>query len=409
MDARDPHLVLLFGRLVGMLVRIALIALLAVSANTAADQKASRIHAKLENHLGSAEFDGITAGWVAADGKAGTVSAGFSDRASGIAMRPELRMPAGSIGKTFVAAYILTLVEQGKLDLDSPIGRWIGVDPWFARLPNAKALTLRLLLTHQSGMPDHLRMPRFLDDVKKTPERFWPTPDLIAYVLDEKPLFEAGKGWAYADMNFIIAGYVAEKVTGKPLMAEIQRTVVQKAKLKHTSPSDRLDATGFAVGHSRGFVAQPGLSVRDGRFTLNPQMEHGGGGMGSTAEDLARWAKSLYEGKVIPASRVKEMIDASVETRTPFRYGLGVQIRQLGGKTTWGHGGIFPGYLSEMYYFPDSKLAVAVQVNTDDPGKLHGRLSEFAREVAAEFIELPVTSTAPAGPGTKTEPAPQRR
>ena len=77
-------------------------------------------------------------------------------------MRPDDRMLAGSVGKMFVAVIALQLVEQGRLDLDAPVSRWLGGEPWFARVPNAERLTLRHLLAHRGGVPNHVNDPRFL-------------------------------------------------------------------------------------------------------------------------------------------------------------------------------------------------------------------------------------------------------
>jgi D-alanyl-D-alanine carboxypeptidase len=100
-------------------------------------------------------------------------------------------------------------------------------------------------------------------------------------------------------------------------------------------------------------------------------MEWTGGGFASTAEDLARWAKLLYEGKVLKKEALDQMLNgvAASEGRgggAGNRYGLAVQIRPSDWGISYGHGGWFPGYRSEMEYFPQNRIAVAVQFNTDD-------------------------------------------
>jgi D-alanyl-D-alanine carboxypeptidase len=71
-------------------------------------------------------------------------------------MTPETRFLAGSVGKSLHAALAVALARDGVVDLDAPISRWIGGEPWFTRLPNARDLTLRLLLQHRSGLIDHV-------------------------------------------------------------------------------------------------------------------------------------------------------------------------------------------------------------------------------------------------------------
>ncbi|MEK6405685.1 MAG: serine hydrolase domain-containing protein [Acidobacteriota bacterium] len=113
-----------------------------------------------------------------------------------------------------------------------------------------------------------------------------------------------------------------------------------------------------------------GRVIVDGKFVINPQMEWTGGGFASTAEDLARWARHLYEGGVLKKGSLDQML-TGVEANegrgsgAGNKYGLAVQIRPSEWGVSYGHGGWFPGYRSEMEYFPRQKIAIAVQFNTD--------------------------------------------
>jgi len=89
---------------------------------------------------------GISAAFALPDGRVGTAVAGFADVEAEVPMTPETRFLAGSIGKSLHGALAVALARQRVVDLDAPIARWIGDEPWFARLPNARELTLRQLL-----------------------------------------------------------------------------------------------------------------------------------------------------------------------------------------------------------------------------------------------------------------------
>jgi len=165
----------------------------------------------------------------------------------------------------------------------------------------------------------------------------------------------------------------------------VQRRILSKFRLKETVPSDSRVIAGLIPGYSQpnspfGFE---GRTIRDGKFIVNPQMEWCGGGFASTAIDLARWAKFLYEGKVVDRISLKELLDAvPAKTGKGDKYGLGVQVRESAWGITYGHGGWFPGYLSEMEYFPQHRAAIAVQFNTDDFRKLKKRPRAYIAEVA---------------------------
>jgi D-alanyl-D-alanine carboxypeptidase len=330
------------------------------------------LQAKLNELHQAASFPGATLGFVLPDGRSGSVSVGLADVEHKIPLKPTDRMPAGSIGKTYVSAVILQAVQEGKLDLDTKVERWFGSDSWFPRLPNATEITLRMLMNHSSGIPEHVLNKDFIAAMRKDPDRVWKPEELIAYILDAKPLFAAGQGWSYADTNYILAGMIFERVTKKTVYTEVERRILKPFKLERTIPSDRRVLpeviTGYSMPNSPfGFE---GRVILDGKFVINPQMEWTGGGFASTAEDLARWAKLLYEGTVLKKEALDQLL-TGVDARegrgggAANKYGLAVQIRPSEWGVSYGHGGWFPGYRSEMEYFPQEKIAVAVQFNTD--------------------------------------------
>jgi D-alanyl-D-alanine carboxypeptidase len=123
--------------------------------------------------------------------------------------------------------------------------------------------------------------------------------------------------------------------------------------------------------------------IQAGKFIINPQFEWTGGGYASTAEDLARWAKMIYEGRAYSADLLPQVLDGvpAPMLGKETRYGLGVIIRKTAAGTSYGHSGFFPGYMTDMMYFPEQKIAVAVQVNTSVPRDLGKPLSRVLWEV----------------------------
>lgn len=323
-------------------------------------QVLQKVQAKLDELHTSLKFPGATVGFVLADGRSASVSTGVADLETKIPLKPSDRLLAGSVGKTFVAAETLLLAQEGKLDLDEKIERWLGGEKWFAQLPNAKSITLRMLLNHSSGIPDHVDTGSFQKTLFKSAARDIKYEELIAYVLGKKPLFPAGKGYNYADTNYILVGMIVEKLTGKSLYENISENFLKPLGLERTIPSNSIVLPEVANGY---FQNKP--VIANGKFTVNPQWEWAGGGFASTAEDLARWAKALYEGNVLQKKYLDEMLN-STTTGEGANYGLGVEIVKNKFGKAYGHNGDFPGYLSDMRYFPQQKIAVAVQVNADE-------------------------------------------
>lgn len=350
-----------------------------------------QVQLQLDEWHKAGKFPGATVGVVLADGESFGLAVGYSDREAKTPMRARDRMLAGSTGKTFAAATALQLVREGKINLDDKVEKYLGTETWFARLPNAKDITVRQLMNHTSGLVRYEFKDTFTRDLTAKPEKVWKPAELLSYLLDEKAPFEAGKGWDYSDTNYIVLGMIIEKVTGNRFYDEANRRVVKRLKLADTIPQDGLVLKGVVQGYAGAnnpFGGKDAM-ITNGRFAINPQFEWTGGGWATTSEDLARWAKMMYEGRAFDASLLPQMLDgvAAPMLGRETKYGLGVIIRKTAAGTSYGHSGFFPGYMTDMMYFPHKKIAVAVQVNTSvsrDLGKPLGRMAvEIAETVAA--------------------------
>ncbi len=352
------------------------------------DEKFAQIfqkaQAKLDELHALLKFPGGSVGFVLPDGRSGSVSTGVADLKIQTKLKPSDPMLAGSIGKTFVSAATLQLAQEGKLNLDEKIERWLGMESWFARLPNAKGITLRMLLNHSSGIPNHVDNGSFQKAMFKSSGKDIKYEELIAYVLDKKPLFAAGKGFSYADTNYILVGMIVERATGKTLYDEIAQRILKPLKLDDTFPSNKNVLPRVANGY---FQNKP--IIAGGKFTVNPQWEWAGGGFASTTEDLARWARALYAGDVLQKKYLDEML-GSTTVGEGKGYGLGVEIVQGKFGKSYGHDGEFPGYLSDMRYFPQYKIAVAIQVNADETPEaskfIASAVDDFAQIIIGELV-----------------------
>jgi D-alanyl-D-alanine carboxypeptidase len=158
-------------------------------------------------------FPGVTVAYVLQDGTMGEVASGFADIETLEPMTTQSRMLAASIGKTYVAATIVALAKEGRLNLNDPLSFWLGDCSWYSRLPNHDTITLRHLLTHSSGLSDHVYTRRFLQSssFKVHADSSFSPESLIECVLDQAPLFEAGSGWAYTDTGYILLDRVVTR------------------------------------------------------------------------------------------------------------------------------------------------------------------------------------------------------
>lgn len=353
---------------------------------------AERLRPILEAFQARSGFPGGGIGFALADGTIGALAVGMADVENAVPMRIDHRLPAGSAGKTFFAAVALQLMEERQLELDAPIARYLGERAWFKRLPNADTVTFRTLMNHSSGIPEHVQMREFTAALHDQPEKSWTPDELVTFVLDKPALFEAGKGWSYADTNYILLGMIVEKVTGEKAYDLVTKHVLQPRGLSDVLPQDRRELPNLAcgymqVGRSLIEIDDP-RTVIDGRFFMNPQFEWCGGGFVATSRDLARWTFALWGGDLVLRENTREAALEGLPARTgrDQRYGLGVQIRPTAMGMTFGHGGYFPGSMTETAYFAEHGFALAIMVNSDhhtSPRSLLQCLSECAEAIVA--------------------------
>ena len=348
---------------------------LAVGSAAAARQSLvdpARLQAALDEWRASVQAPGASLGVVTKDGQVIGLASGVADRTSGRAMTPDDLLMAGSTGKTFFAAVALQLIEAGRLDLDAPIAKYLGAKPWFSRLPNAKDITVRMLMTHTSGLVRYEMNPKFTADLRAQPDKAWTPEEELSYLFDATPPFAAGQGWDYSDTNYIVLGLIMEGITGTKLYDEVQRRFLAPLKLMRVAPTTSRRVPGLVPGYAgpRDPLGLPDEVMVNGVFVINPQFEWTGGGYATSARDLARWGHALYTAKAVSPKMRDLMVSAAVPARLgpETKYGLGVIVRP----TTpvgpaWGHSGFFPGYQTELLHLPESGLTLAIQINSSAP------------------------------------------
>ncbi len=355
------------------MIRVGLLIILAGLSGLAPGATEDQVRQVLSGLRERHDFPGATVAWAGPGNTAHTLAVGMADPATETPMSPDARMLAASIGKSFVAAAILRAAEEGKLDLDSPISTWLGSTEWFHRLPNHKTLTLRYLLTHTGGLPDHVYLPAFQTLFQRTltsadaPD----TQELINLILDTEPLFAPGTGWAYSDTGYLLAARVLETVTSQPWTDYVRIHFLKPLNLEATTPSDQRHLPRLATGiiSADNPFGLPERTVdKEGLMLWHPGLEDAGGGFVTNAGDLARWGRALWSGRLHSGASFKAMMTGAPvsEDRPGVTYGPGVVIEpteQYG--EARGHRGWIPGYVSSLRYYPDYDIAIAIQINSD--------------------------------------------
>lgn len=356
------------------LIATALAASLALAGPSFAESPQDRLKGLLNSFQQGYGFPGVTAAIALHDGNVVTAATGLADRAANTPMRPETRMLAASIGKSFVAMTALSLENDGVLDRSDLVSRHLGERDWFARLPNHATMTVGDLMRHTSGLPDHVHLNSFQSEmaarmaggsVAFTPE------EAIGFVLDAEPLFPAGQAWAYSDTGYLLLGLVIEQASGAAYRDLVTERFLAPLGLTATTPSDTRSLPGLAVGYvgeNNLFGLPPRTMDNAGRLLWDPATEWTGGGLVSSSRDLAVWGHALLGGTAMAEPYLDRLLNAvAVSPDAPgILYGAGVAIyADTPRGLVYGHGGWIPGYVSSLRHYADHEVTVAFQINTD--------------------------------------------
>ncbi|WP_206301025.1 serine hydrolase domain-containing protein [Streptomyces populi] len=365
-----------------MRVRTALVGAIAAAAavtqaGVAAAAPGGGGHAPARGAVEAAVRDGVPGVTATAVDRHGTWSAtaGTGDLRTGTPRSTADHYRVGSITKTFISTVLLQLEAEKRLSLDDTVDTWLpGVVSGNGN--DGTRITVRQLLNHTSGIfnytadedfgATYLAKDGFLrhryDTV--TPEQ------LVAVALSHKPDFAPGTSWNYSNTNYVLAGMVIEKVTGRSYASQIRDRIIKPLHLHATSlPGTRVTVPG---PHSRAYskLAETTTGPTYDVTSLNPSWGSSAGEMISDSADLNRFYTALLRGRLLPREQLEEMKSTvRIDGFPDGGYGLGLLERKLScGVQVWGHDGGIHGSISVAVTTTDGRHSLAFNLNGDWTG-----------------------------------------
>ncbi|MCO5949132.1 serine hydrolase domain-containing protein [Mucilaginibacter flavidus] len=243
----------------------------------------------------------------------------------------------GSVTKMFTGTMIFQLIEEKKLTLETPLSTW------FPQIPNASKITIGEMLSHRSGLHNFTDDPQYKTYMAKPQTE----AAMLAIIQNSKPDFEPDLKASYSNTNFVLLGYIIEKITGHPYADELKKRIISKIGLADTyygGKTNSADNEAYSFVYNGNWQQQPETDM---------SVPGGAGAIVSTPTDLVKFIEALFGGKLVSQSNLDKM-----QTMRE-NYGMAMLTIPFNDKTSYGHGGSIDSFLSMVSYFPEDKMAVA--------------------------------------------------
>jgi len=293
---------------------------------------------------------------------------------------PDTKFRLGSVTKQFTAALILLMQQEGKLNINDPVSKYLPDAPkaW-------EKITLANLLGHTSGIPNFTSFKEF--GAWSASAHTW--DEEYAFFKDKPLDFEPGTKFSYSNSNYEVLGGILEKVSGKKYGDLLRERIFVPLGMNDSGlDSDELVLLKRAEGYKPG---PKGLTVARSESMSVP---FSAGSIYSTTGDLLKWEHGLFGGKVLSADSLKVMTTPGLG-----RYGLGVMVHNVDGVNIVDHGGGIEGFNTNLMYVPERRICVVVlaNVNGSAPGQMGEQLLDVALGKAVvldtERKPVPITAT----------------
>ena len=272
---------------------------------------------------------------------------GFANLEHQVPVKPETVFQSGSVGKQFTATAVMMLVEDGKINLDDKIGKYLGDVP-----ESWKDITIRHLLSHTSGMTDYPRDFDFRRDY---------TEDEMFKRAKEIPVaFKPGEKWQYSNLGYVTLGVLISKVTGKFYGEFLHERIFQPLGMTSTRIINEADIISNRASGYRLVQGQ----VKNQEWVSPSMNTTADGSLYLTALDMIKWDAALASGRLLKNGGLDLMwTPIKLNDGKTHPYGFGWAVRSVNGKRVIEHGGAWQGFKSHIARFPDNKVTVIVFAN----------------------------------------------
>lgn len=284
-----------------------------------------------------------------------------ADKTTGVDNSADVVYRIASVSKQFTAAAILKLCEEGKLSLDDTLS------PYFPDYTIGKDITIRDLLTMQSGIPDFVRSydengyevdsaSAFVSGVDRDNTAEENQSAMLKHIYAKELLYTPGERYSYSNANYLLLGLIVGQVSGTNCHDYIRTNFFEPLGMETAGFLDEDDnpdavaAQGYHRANAAELIIYPGCSFGCADIIASPK-------------DLYKWTIGLHSGKVLNNAMYQEMITGVADIGNGSRYGCGLMITQSDGMTVYYHPGSLPGFITFVGYIPEKDFYIALMSN----------------------------------------------
>lgn len=317
-----------------------------------------------------------------------TGAAGMADIGRGIPMEPCHVGKVASVTKLFTGVLVMKLVEQGKLNLDDPLTKWLP-SKYTSKVKNAGHCTVRQLLNHTSGIYDIIEDNTFYLNVLNDPARKWRPEELIEFAYGKDPFFAPGADVEYSNTNFLLAAMVLEAASGRPHAELMHELILDPLGLRNSyyhwhDPLPDFTAQGYFDLYNNGTL----VNMSD----FNTGNGNGYGGLYSTVFDLKVFLEALLRDQTLltPAAYT-EMTTITAQSADNESYGVAIRkdfLERAPNEFALGHRGRDLAYSADLFYFPnqDATMVFLINYGTDADSGLKEAFFRFQDEIVDAIL-----------------------
>jgi len=294
-----------------------------------------------------------------------------------------------SVSKSYMAVEILQLKEQGKIDLDAPMTKYLPVK-YSKYIKNASSVTIRMLLNQTSGVPEYNEAPAFVSNVILHPLQNFSSEDCLRAINGMDFQFSPGSKYKYTNTNYLLLSLIGDAITGDHA-AYIKKNIFKPLGLNNSYYGKDLNyLKGLLLPQSYWDVFNNGVAVNATPFQqMTVACSKGDDGIVCTTTDAVKYLKGLMEGKLLNEGSMKDLMEFVKDEKGNKRYSMGMIYFDLGGLPAYGHGGGGIGAGCELLYIPSHKVYVflATNVGCFIDSKLSAKAAEMRDAILMALLQ----------------------